>query len=184
MHQVRASREAHGGDLALDSLWLGRLDVGLDGPGPVGQVVAELPQVDDVVRVHGQLVHGDVVWRVLGVRPAQDGAGGGIQDVLGVGAREVGGEGHVEGVVDGGVGGRGRHYGRDAVGSLLLLLLLRRHRGQAHGVVGRLRLHPKARAHPLRPVPHVGQLVHGEGVGGIAVQRVSCLPVSVDIEGR
>jgi hypothetical protein len=31
-------------------------------------------------------------------------------------------------------------------------------------------------------VPHVGELVHGEGVGGVAVQEVSCLPVSVDVD--
>ena len=182
MHEVRASREAHGGDLALDSLGLGRLDMCLDGPWPAGKVAAELPQGDDVVRVHGQLVHGDVVRRVLGVRPAQDGAGGGIQDVLGVGAGEVGGEGHVEGVVYGGVGGRGRHYGGDAVGSLVVLLLLRRHRGHSHGIVGRSWLHAKARRHPVRPVPHVGELVHVDGVGGVAVQKVSCLPVSVDVD--
>lgn len=65
---------------------------------------------------------------------------------------------------------------------VLLLLLLRRHRGHSHGAVGRLRLHAKAGTHPFRPVPHVGKLVHGEGVGGVAVQEVSCLPVSVDVD--
>lgn len=146
--------------------------MGLDGARAVRQVAAELPQGDDVVCVHGQLVHGHVVWRVLGMRPPQDGTGGGIQDVLGVGAGQIGREGHVEGVVDRGVGRRGRHHGGYAVSALvllLLLLLLRRHRGHPHGIVGRLRLHAKARPHPLRPVPHVGQLVHGESVGGIAV---------------
>ena len=158
--------------------------MGLDGPWPAGQVVAELPQGDDVVGVHGQLVYGDVIRRVLGVRPAQHGAGGGIQDILSVGSGEVGGEGHVEGVVDGGIGGRGRHYGGDAVGSLVVLLLLRRHGGHSHGIVGRSRLHAKAGSHPVRPVPHVGELVHVDGVGGVAVQKVSCLPVSVDVGGR
>ena len=148
MHEVRASRETYCGDLALHPLRLRRLNMGLDRPRTIRQVGAELPQVEDVVRVYGQLVHGYVVRRVLGVRPAQDRASSGIQDVLGIGAREVGREGHVEGVVDRGVGGRGGHYGRDA--SLIVLLLLGCHRGQAHGVmVGRLRLHPKARAHPL-----------------------------------
>lgn len=58
-----------------------------------------------MVGVHGQLVYGDVIRRVLRVRPAQDGASGGIQDVLSVGAREIGGEGDIEGVGDGGVAG-------------------------------------------------------------------------------
>lgn len=49
---------------------------------------------------------------------------------------------------------------------LLLLLLLIRPR------------HSKPRAHPLRPMPHVGEFIHGEGeVGGAGGERVVVVAV-------
>jgi hypothetical protein len=173
VHQIRASRETHSGDLTLDPLGFRELGVGLDGPRTAGQVIAELPEVDDVVCVHGELVDGDVVRRVLGVRPPQHRARGGIEDILGIRAREIRRKWHIEGVVYRSVGGL---EGGGAVRGGRLVR--RRHRGHAH-IVGVLGLHAKARAHPLGPVAHVGQLVHIEGVvGKVVVKRVSSLPVN------
>lgn len=46
-------------------------------------------------------VDGDIVGGLDGMSPAEDGIGGGVENVLGVGAGEIGGKGDVEGIVDG-----------------------------------------------------------------------------------
>lgn len=93
------AREADGGDLALDMLRDGGDDVGLDGERASGDVLAHFPQLGEVVGVDGELVDGDIIGGFGRVCPAQDGVGGGVQDVLGVGAGQLGGEGDVEGMV-------------------------------------------------------------------------------------
>lgn len=122
--------------------------MGLDGQRAVGDVLAELPQIRDVLGVDGQLVDRDIVGSILGVRPTQDGAVRGIEDILRIGAREVRGEGNVEGVVNVGLLGGGREDGRLPVRSGLVLGRDRGHIVHIHVVRVRPR-HAKARAHPL-----------------------------------
>lgn len=59
----------------------------------------------------GELVDGDIIGCFGRMCPAQDGVGGGMQDVLGVGAGQLGGEGDVEGMVYDGVADLGWSYG-------------------------------------------------------------------------
>ena len=55
--------------------------------------------------MNGQVVDRYVIRSILRVRPSNDGIGGGVQDLLGVRAGEVGGEGNIEGEVNGSIGG-------------------------------------------------------------------------------
>lgn len=74
----------------------------LDLEGAAGDVLADLAEVREVLGVDGQLVDTHVIGSVFGMGPSEDGVGGGMEDVLGVGTGEVGGERNVEGVVDDG----------------------------------------------------------------------------------
>lgn len=102
-------------------------------------------------------MYGDIVWRVFGVGPSKHSSLGSIEDVFGVGAREIRGEGHIEGVMNDRLSRRGRESGRGTVSRLVLLLLLLRCDGRHVHVRSR---HAKPRAHPLGPMPHICQLVH------------------------
>lgn len=97
----------------------------------------------------------DIVGGVFGVSPAEDSVGGGMKDILGVGADKIGSEGHVEGVLNRGVGGLRRGHGSTSLGSILSV--------RVHGVhseVGIGTAHSEIGAHPLGPVTHVGQFIH------------------------
>lgn len=72
----------------------------LDLERAVGDVLADLAQVGKILGVDRQLVNLDVIGDILGVGPAQDSIVGSVKDVLSIGTGEVGGEWHVEGVVN------------------------------------------------------------------------------------
>lgn len=116
--------------------------MGFDGVlGVAGDVLACLSQLVEVLGVDGELIYWNVIGSLLGVGPSQDGIGCCVQDIFGVGAGQVGREGHVEGVVDEGVGSL-RGYRRCSL--VRNLLMGRWHRW--HGVP---RWHSEGRAHPL-----------------------------------
>ena len=78
-----------------------------------------------------------------------------MEDVFGIGAGKVGSEGNVERVVDGNIGGRLRvRNGQCSLGCDLLVRIYCRH---AHIRPG----HAEVWTHPLGPVTHVCQLIHG-----------------------
>lgn len=145
--KVERTREADGGDLALDMLWVGGNDMGVDGQGTDGDVLAHLPQSGEVVGVDGQLVDGDVIWGLGGVRPPEDCIGSSVEDILGVWAGQVGGEGDVEGMVDDRVADLRRCYGRDTH-SLWVDFVVRMVALHRHGQIGP-RGHAKGGTHPL-----------------------------------
>lgn len=96
----------------------------------------------------------DVVWCIFGVRPSQDSICCRVKNLLSVGSNKVGCERYVERVVDDGVSSLWRGYGRSGLGGILGMLI--------HGVHGHIRTaHAKVGAHPLGPVTHVRQLIHG-----------------------
>ena len=130
-HLVRAG-EADRGDLALDMLRDSRDDVGLDGERAGGDVLAHLPQLGEVVGVNGELVDRDIVGCFGRVCPAQDGVGGGMQDVLGVGSGQLGGEGDVEGMVYDGVDDLGWSYGGGTLRRHLVVRMETLHGHAAH----------------------------------------------------
>lgn len=82
-----------------------------------------------------------------------------MEDVLGIGPGKLGRERHIERVVDRGIDGGGGRYRRDTLRSDLLVRVYARH---SHVVRSR---HAEAGTHPLGPVTHVRQLIHG-GRGG------------------
>lgn len=112
----------------------------------------------------GQLVHLDIVGGVFGVSPSQDGVGSRVQNILGVGAGQVGGEGDVERVVNRGIGGLGV---REGVARLWRVFGMRVHLVDGH--IGAS--HAKVGAHPLGPMTHVRQLIHCESTDGRSGQR-------------
>lgn len=162
--------KADGGDLLSSAIFgSSRNDLGLDGERTTGEVSAQAMQVVEVLRVDGKLVDLNVVGDILGMRPPDDGIGSRMQDVLGVGAGKVGREGDVEGVGDGGVGSLRVGEGRASLRRILGMSVdgITRHIGTAtHAEVG---------AHPLGPVPHICQLIHGRslrrGLDGASSRR-------------
>lgn len=98
----------------------------------------------------------DVIGGILRMRPSEDGIGGGVQDFLGVGTGEVGREGDVEGVGDGGVGSLRVDEGRARMRDIFWMGV-----DWVAGHVGTA-THSKVGTHPLGPVPHICQFVHGE----------------------
>lgn len=93
---------------------------------------------------------GDVIGNLGRMRPPEDGIGGSVEDVLGVGTGQVGREGDVEGMVDDGVADLGRGYRRRAdahtdAGSDLVVWMEALHR---HTQVGS-RGHAEGGTHPL-----------------------------------
>lgn len=54
--------------------------------------------------MHGELPHGNVIGGILGMCPSKDGIRGRVEDVLGIGAGEIGGEVDVKRVVNHGIG--------------------------------------------------------------------------------
>lgn len=135
-------------------------DVGLDCEQAVGQGFAEVLEGLEVLCVHGQLEDGYIVWGVSGMGPFHDRVARGVEDLLCVWAGKVGGEGDVEGVVDGRVGGgRGGREGGAGRGGLLMGV----NGGHVH--VWCPGGGPKVWAHPLRPMTHIGKLLHGRGRG-------------------
>lgn len=95
--------------------------------------------------MNGELVDRHIIGGFGRVCPAQDGVGGGMQDVLGVGAGQLGCEGDVERVVYDGVADLGWSYGR---GSLRSHLVVRMETLHGHAQVGPRR-HAKGGTHPL-----------------------------------
>lgn len=117
----------------------------LDWQRAVCDFVAHLSQTSEVVGVDGQLVNGDVIGSLGRVRPPQDGIGSSVQDIFGIGASQIGGEGHVEGMVDLGVANLRRRDGRGALGSDFVVRMQALHR---HAQVGP-RGHAECGTHPL-----------------------------------
>lgn len=76
-----------------------------DGQRAAGQIPAEPAQVCQVLGVGRELKDVDIVGSVLWVCPSQDGIGGSVQNVFGVGPSQVRGKRDVERVVYRGVGG-------------------------------------------------------------------------------
>ena len=85
--------------------------------------------------------------------PSEDSTCGRVEDVLGVWAGKIRSEGHVEGVVDGGLGRRRGDDGRTGMRTFML----RCHGRHVHIRSG----HAEAGAH-TGPMPHIGQFIHGE----------------------
>ena len=89
--------------------------MGFDRQRTIGELLAQLSQIVQVGCMNGQVVDRYVIGGILRVRPSIDGLGGSVQDLFGVRAGEVGGEGNVEGEVNCSIGsGRGakrRHTG-------------------------------------------------------------------------
>lgn len=79
--------------------------MGFNGQWSNRQVPAESSEIGQILSMNWQLVNLYIVRSIGRVRPPEDCVGGGMDNVLGVWAREVGGEWHVERVVDGGIGG-------------------------------------------------------------------------------
>lgn len=119
----------------------------IDGHGTVGYVLAQFTQSGEVVGVDGQLVNGDVIGGFGGVCPPEDGVGSRVEDVLGVWAGQIGGEGDVEGMVNDRVANLRRRYGRHAHG-LWVDLVVRMEALHRHAQVGPGG-HSKGGTHPL-----------------------------------
>lgn len=139
------AREADRSDLTLEVFRGGRNDVSLDGEGAVRDVLACLPQSTQVLGVYREVVDGDVVGGFGRVCPSEDGVGGSVQDVLGVGPCQIGGERDVEGMVDDGVAYLWWSYRGSALGSDLVVRMESLHR---HGQIWSRR-HAKGGTHPL-----------------------------------
>jgi hypothetical protein len=147
VHNLQLAREAHVGDERLQRLRLGRRDGRLDASlGLLADLPAQVAQVVDVLRVHGQLVRGRGLCRAFRVGPARLCPGARPHDVVRVGPREVRREGHVEGQVDlrargyDGRGARGRRGPLDR-------------RGDGHLVAGPREGEAGRRRHLLPAVP-------------------------------
>lgn len=95
----------------------------------------------------------DIVRCVLWVRPSQNGIGGSVQNVFGVGTSQIRGKRDVERVVYRSVGGgRSERQARLGDGFRVLVQVVHGHAGPTHAEVW---------THPLGPVAHVRQLIHG-----------------------
>lgn len=109
MHELGLARQADVRDQRLQrpplqsryGFWLGGNDGGLQlAAGALAHLLAQRPQVLDVLRVHGELVVRRVVCRALRVGPSLESARAGVYYVIDVRAAEVGGEGDIEGEID------------------------------------------------------------------------------------
>ena len=89
-----------------------------------------------------------------------------MEDVLGVGPGKVGGEGNLEGTVNGGIGGVRR---AQRWSSLRRVLRVGVH---VHGYVGVGSAHDEIGADSFTPLPHISQLVHNGRKTRVAVGRI------------
>lgn len=163
VNHLLGTSEADGGDLsALGGLGGGRDDVGLDVEGTIGDVLAGLPKVGEVLSMDRQFADLDIIGSIDRMCPSHDSILIGMEDILGVGPGEVGREGDVEGVVDDGIAGRLKRLGHRYRGSLLRQRIAARlvHGVRVHRHVGVGTTHAEVGAHPLGPVTHIGKLVH------------------------
>lgn len=92
-------------------LWVGGNDIGIDRHRTHGNVLAHCTKSGKIVGMDWKLVDGDVIGGFGGVRPSEDGIGSRVEDVLGVWAGQIGGEGDIEGMVDDRVANLGRRNG-------------------------------------------------------------------------
>lgn len=109
VYEIRRTRQANGNDLlALAVIRVRSPNVCLDRQRASGQVSTEPAKRAEAFGVGGQLVDADIVRGVCRVRPAKDGVGGGMENILGVWAGKVRRERDVEGAVNRGIGGMRR----------------------------------------------------------------------------